>query len=172
MKKLISTIAILILFAVGCTDQTSVTSPDTNTSTNEVFQLNKKSTVSKVIDGNAGGYITLGDFNSAKNGRGIYACLIFPAGSFSGIKTITITLDDTKLSGTFDPGMQFNMPVSFSALFSGVTGNNNNFTFNYFGPNGVLTEIPSSFLYFDASKHVLGILNAQIPHFSRYVFVR
>lgn len=172
MKRLISTFALLLIFAVGCTDQSSVTSPDTNATANEEFHLNKKTTVSKAINGNSGGYILLGDLNTAKKGQGIYACMIFPAGSFSGTKTITMTLDNVNFSGTFSPSMQFNKPVSFNALFTGVTINNNDFTFNYVGPDGVFTEIPSSLLYFDASKGVVGILNAQIPHFSRYIFVR
>ncbi len=176
MKKFIkTTLAILLLFVVGCTDQTGITSPDNSTSINENAALLKPVTVSKVINGAAGGFITLGSLEQAKNGQCVYSFMYFPAGSFSGTKTITISLDPKKLTGTFSPGMVFNKPVLFSALFTGVDLNGINgstFEFVYVAPNGQQTIIPNSFLYIDKEKGVLGILGAQLPHFSRYAFVK
>jgi len=175
MKNLITTLAMLLLFAFGCTDQTGITSPDNNTSITENLSLLKPVTVSKEINGAAGGFITLGNLEQAKNGQCVYSYMYFPAGSFSGTKTITISLDPNKLTGTFNPGMVFNKPVLFSALFTGVdlkSPSGSIFDFVYVGPNGQQTVIPNSFLYIDREKGVLGIMGAQLPHFSRYAFVK
>lgn len=175
MKKLITISIILILFNVGCNEQTNITSPYKSTSISENVSLLKPVTVSKEINGDTGGFITLGDLEQAQNGRCVYSAVYFPAGSFSGTKTITISLDPKKLTGTFGPGMVFNRPVRFSALFTGLKLNDvnvSNFEFVYVAPNGQQTTISSSFLYFDKDRGVLGILGAQIPHFSRYAFVR
>ena len=175
MKKLITTITILLFLIIGCMDQTGITSPDNNISITENAALLKPITVSKEINGAAGGFITLGSLEQAKNGQCVYSYMYFPAGSFSGTKTITISLDPNKLTGTFSPGMVFNKPVLFSALFTGVDLNGTNgsaFNFVYVAPNGQQTIIPNSFLYIDKEKGVLGIMGAQLPHFSRYAFVK
>ncbi|HRN25067.1 MAG TPA: hypothetical protein PLT78_00745 [Ignavibacteriaceae bacterium] len=175
MKKILSTFAIFLLFAVGCNDQTNITSPDNNSSIVENPTLEKPVTVSKVINGDTGGFIILGNFEGAQKGECVYSAVCFQAGSFSGTKTITITLDPKKLSGTFEPGMVFNKPVLFSALFTNLNLKGvdvSNFDFVYVAPNGQQTTMPSSFLYFNKEKGVVGILGAQLPHFSRYIFVR
>jgi len=185
MEKLITTFTFLLMFTVGCTDQTSVTSPDNNTSGNENVTLEKKirgggtgflvHTVSKQINGDLGGFIYLGNEASAFNGQGVYAAIYFPAGSFSGTETITMTIDPDNLSGTFGPGMEFNTPVYFSALLTGIKlrgPGSSDYEFVYEGPNRQQTVIPNSFLYIDKQKGVLGILNAEIPHFSRYGWIR
>ena len=189
MKTLITIFAILLLFTFGCTDQTGITSPDNSTSNNEDISLGKKHshtivndeddldqyTVSKTINGNSGGYISLGNQSSALDGQGVYAFLYFPAGSFNGTKTITMTINPEDLSGTFEPSMEFNTPVLFSALFTGVNLNGSNgssYYFAYESPNGQQTVIQNSFLFVNQNHGVLGILNAQIPHFSRYAFLR
>jgi hypothetical protein len=175
MKKLIATFTVLIFIAFGCTDQTTITSPGNGTSINENGTLQKPVTVSKEINGDAGGLIVLGNLEEAKNGHSVYSAVYFPAGAFIGIKTITISLDPNKLTGTFNPGMVFNKPVLFSALFTGLNLNGpdgSNFDFVYVAPNGQQTIIPNSFLYIDKEKGVLGILSAQLPHFSRYAFVK
>ena len=110
------------------------------------------------------------------NTKQVYAACYFPAGAFVGTQTITMTLDDKKLTGTFSPAMTFNKPVSFSALFTGVKFKQlilkSQYTFVYYDKSGKKYVIGASYLYFDPVKGVLGILNAQLPHFSRYGFIR
>ena len=86
----------------------------------EGLGVNATYTVSKVIDGSKGGMIYYGDIQKAMSGSlgDVYAACYFPAGAFEGTKTITMTLDTKKCTGTFSPGMTFNKPVSFSALFT------------------------------------------------------
>ena len=187
MRRSIYLFALLTLFVIGCSEESSVFAPNNNVNTNEPnwialpqaegLGVNATYTVSKVIDGSKGGMITYGDLMQAQSGntKQVYAACYFPAGAFSGTKTITMTLDTKKCIGTFSPAMTFNKPVSFSALYSGVNLSNYNVSelaFVYFGTNNVMTIITSSYLYINKDKGVLGILNAQLPHFSRYGFIR
>jgi len=185
MKKLLSIIAVITFIFIGCSNDVNINNPVDNLEgwevvTREVpegLEVNAVFTVSKEINGSTGGFLVTGDIVETKNGtRGcVYGLLSFPAGAFYGTKTITMTLDNKKLSGTFGPSMSFNKPASFSALFAGVNLRNStqsDFKFVYWDPSGNSYEIPSTFLYFDKEKGVLGILNAELPHFSRYVFVR
>jgi len=79
----------------------------------EGLNVNASNTVSKVIDGSKGGYVNLGTIFTAQAGKegSDYAIVSFPAGSFSGSTTITMTIDDNKLTGTFSPSMTFSKPV-------------------------------------------------------------
>ena len=185
MKKLISIAAVLMVLFVGCSKDVNINSPVQDQVTEEFVTrtvpegmlVNTLFSVSKVIDGAVGGYLNIGDQYATQSGKkgSIYAACIFPAGSFSGSTTITMTVDNKKLTGTFSPGMSFNKPVSFSVLFSGVDLSKytlSMFKFVYYDKNNVRYEIPSTYIYFDKVKGVLGILNAQLPHFSRYGFVR
>lgn len=185
MKRLLSIIAVLMLLFVGCSKDMNINSPQNNQVTEEFvtrtspegLNVNAQYTVSKVIDGSKGGMIYYGDLMQAQSGntQQVYAACYFPAGAFSGTKTITMTLDTKTCTGTFSPSMTFNKPVSFSALFTGVNlsgYSQSQYTFVYYDKSGKKYVIGSSYLYFDPVKGVLGILNAQLPHFSRYGFVR
>jgi hypothetical protein len=185
MKKLLSILTVFTLLFIGCSNDVNINNPTDNLegwevvtrSVPEGLQVNTVYTVSKVINGSTGGYLFTGNIEQTKNGTTgcVYGLLSFPAGAFSGTKTITMSLDNKKLNGTFGPSMTFSRPASFSVLFAGVNLLNtqqSDYKFVYWDPSGNSYEIPYTFLYFDKVKGVLGILNAQLPHFSRYVFVR
>ena len=185
MKKVLSVAAVLMVLFVGCSKDVNINSPVQDQVTEEFVTrtgsqgLSSEATfsTSKVIDGSKGGLLQIGDQWTTQSGKqgSVYAYLYFPAGAFSGIKTITMTVDNGKLTGTFGPGMSFSKPVSFSVLFAGVNLSNqtqSQYTFVYYDTAGKKYEISSSYIYFDRTKGVLGILNAQLPHFSRYGFIR
>jgi hypothetical protein len=185
MKQILSITAIFLMFLVGCSNDVNINNPIGDPVKEEFvtrgnlggLQLNKSLTISREIDGKSGGFLFVGDILAAQNGNmgSIYAACYFPSGSFSGKKIITMTVDDSTLTGTFSPHMIFDKPVSFSVLFTGVDLSRyyqSQFSFVYYGADGIKHSIPSSFIYFDKVKGVLGILNAQLPHFSRYGFIR
>ncbi|MFZ1281357.1 MAG: hypothetical protein WAR59_11000 [Ignavibacteriaceae bacterium] len=178
---------VIVLFFIGCSNESNINSPIednldgwevvTRSTNEEGLQVNTIFSVSKVINGDQGGFLFTGNIFETKSGKTgcVFGSLTFLAGSFSGTKTISMSLDNKKLLGTFGPSMSFNKPASFSVLYAGVNLSNNeqsDFKFVYWAPNGMQYEIPYTYLYFDKAKGVLGILNAQIPHFSRYVFVK
>jgi len=185
MKKLLSVLTVFTLLFIGCSNDVNINSPADNQTTEEVvtrdvpdgLQINTLFTVSKDINGALGGSLFTGNIIETKNGKSgsVYGSLSFLAGAFSGTKTITMTLDNKKLMGTFSPGMALNIPASFSVLFSGVNLSGyeqSQFAFVYYDVSGIRYEIPYTYLYFDKVKGVLGILNAQLPHFSRYAFIK
>ncbi len=185
MKKLIFILGVFAMMFAGCSNDLNINNPVNNQLADEFvtredlggLRLNKTVTVSKLIDGSQGGFLFVGDqFNSQHGTSGsIYASCYFPSGAFSGSQTITMTVDDQTLTGTFSPHMEFDKPVSFSVLFTGVNLSaytKSQFRFAYYGEDGIRTEVSSSYIYFDKEKGVLGILNAQLPHFSRYGFIR
>lgn len=195
MKQLIRITVMFLALLVGCSKDVDINTPIQNQTSDEYVTrievdgtlykgssskntpVLKAYTVSKEIDGSKGGIITYGNYEQAKSGTTahVYAACYFPAGAFSGKKTITMSLDTKTCVGTFSPAMTFDKPVSFSALYSGVNLSKydaSNISFVYFGANNEMTIIPSSYLYIDKDRGVLGILNAQLPHFSRYGFLR
>ncbi len=185
MKRLLSIAAVLMVLFVGCSKDVNINSPVQDQVTEEFvtrtspegLSVNATYTVSKEIDGSKGGMISYGDFSQASRGNTayVYAACYFPAGAFVGTKTITMTLDTKTCTGTFGPSMTFDKPVSFSALFTGVklsTSTQSQYSFVYYDKSGKKYEIGASYLYFNLEKGVLGILNAQLPHFSRYGFIR
>ena len=185
MKQLLSIAVIFTMFFIGCSNDVNINNPIENQTTEEFvshdtpegFIINGSYTVSKEIDGSKGGFISYGDLNKTKNGDkgSVYAACYLPAGSFSGTKTITISIDTRTCTGTFGPSMTFDKPVLFSALFTGVDFKNvvtSSIKFVYYDKNEVKYEISCANLYINVTKGVLGILNAQLPHFSRYGFLR
>ena len=185
MKKSIFVLGVFIMLFAGCSKDLNINNPVNNQSADEFvtredlggLRLNKSFTVSKEINGSQGGYLFTGNQFISENGTkgSIYAACFFPSGAFSGTQLITMTVDDQTLTGTFSPHMEFDKPVIFSVLFTGLnlTGSTQSqFRFAYYSEDGKRYEISSSFIYFDKEKGVLGILNAQLPHFSRYGFIR
>lgn len=185
MKNLLSAVAVFIVLFIGCSNDVNINNPVDNLegwevvtrSTEEGLQVNSIYYISKSIVGAAGGLLSIGNSEETKSGKinSIYGSLYFQPGCFSGTKTITMSLDDKKLLGTFGPSMSFIKPAYFSVLFAGVnlsSYSQSDFKFVYWASNNTQYEISSTFLYFDKVKGVLGILNAQLPHFSRYAFVR
>ncbi|NWF89303.1 MAG: hypothetical protein HXY50_07535 [Ignavibacteriaceae bacterium] len=185
MKKFVSVAVLFVVFFIGCSNESSINSPLEDLVKEELMarenlsglQLNKSLTITKEINGEEGGILFVGDFFSAQNGQpgAIFASCVFPRGAFKGTKTITMTVDDSTLTGTFSPHMEFDKPVLFSVLFTGLNlskYDQSQISFVYFDENGTKNVIKSWFIHFNKLKGVLGILNAQLPHFSRYGFIR
>jgi hypothetical protein len=185
MKKLISTFAMLLLFAVGCTDQTNITSPD-DSSTNTQKQLVKLPapqglsvetiyTESKNINGYTGGYFTEQfSYQSAAGTVTITSKLVFPPNSFSGTKTITQAFNTETASLEFGPSMNFNRAVKYTLTISGIDLSNintNTLDFAYIAPDGSITGVVYDSINIDAATNSVIVTNARLNHFSRYGFI-
>ncbi|NWF90177.1 MAG: hypothetical protein HXY50_12045 [Ignavibacteriaceae bacterium] len=186
MKKLLSIAVLFTMFFTGCSNDVNISGPVEEQINKEEFisrtnleglSVNTTFTASKTIVGSSGGFIKIGNLATARSGQigGDAAAITFPAGAFSGSKTITMTIDNVALTGTFSPSMTFTKPVCFNVLFTGVNLSNlplDQLVFVYYDANNVKYEIASKFIYYDKAKGVLGIRDAQLPHFSRYGFLR
>lgn len=185
MKHLLSIATVLAVLLVGCSKDTDITSPINDQvsveyltyTSEEGFGVEATYTISQMIDGEKGGFIFYGDLSKTQSGNkgNVYAACVFPSGAFSGKTKITMTLDTKQCTGTFEPSMVFDKPVSFSAMFTGVNFKGvdiSKIRFVYYDINDVKYEISSSYLHIDVKNKVLGIINAELPHFSRYGFLR
>ena len=124
MKKLLSIIAVFLMFLVGCSNQeNSITSPvssdggqfDKPTITTLELTTVKEAvtnlvTTTKAIDGAIGGKLFFEQEVLSSEGRIVYAYseFIVSPGAFEGTQTITMTVDVDNGSVSFYPHMNFN----------------------------------------------------------------
>ena len=186
MRRYIFLFAMLTLFVVGCSEQSSVLAPVNNVNTNEpnwiVFlssndlAVNTIHSASALIDGVKGGSIEMrkdvpgGPFGKTH----IDSRLVIRAGSFLGKMTISTYVDDTGFLTTFGPSYVFSKPLEYTLLLQGLdlTGvNPANVKFVYQAANGTISQYQYSSIDVDLTRGKLKVNSALIPHFSRYGFV-
>jgi hypothetical protein len=180
MKKLISTFVISLLFAVGCTEQMSVNTPVDNStkkvkwltiSDNSGLSVEGSKTWSKSIIGTNGGL-----FRGTKSLSANISAFVevwVPAGAFTGTKTISATLNSETLYADFAPTpMTFNTPIYYTVEYFGVNLEGIDPTtvdFYYIDGSGNMVKAEYSEIYVEEGW--LCVVDAKIPHFSRYGFV-
>ncbi len=189
MKKTITAFAILLLITVGCSDQTSITSPEQYVqqqepnwitlpqSSSSGLQINTEWTTTEKINGAQGG--TLTNFVSYPGGIfgtvTINAKIDFPQGSYPGNSNITMTLSDQNTSVQFGPAFdKFNRTVVYNVKYSGLnlTGiNPATVKFAFISNDGSVQYAICDRINVDVTNGTLEAVNAVIPHFSRYGFV-
>ena len=189
MKTLITTFALLIMFAVGCTDQTGITSPEQPVQTLEPnwislpqssssgMQVNTEWETSERINGAQGGFLT----NSVTYSGGIFgtvtinAKLEFQQGAYAGNKTISMKLTDENTSVQFNPAKSgFARLVLYNVTYTGLNLSGLDPTkvkFAYIGADGSTEYAENEGITVNIATGTLSVKNAIIPHFSRYGFV-
>ena len=186
MKKYISLIALLSVFVIGCSEQTSITSPENIIQTQEPnwivslsshdLSVNTIHSASVLIDGAKGGSVQIRkDIPGGPFGKiHIDSRLQINAGSFVGKMTISTYVDDAGFLTTFGPSYIFNKPLVYTLLLQGIdlTGvNPASVKFVYQAADGSITQCQYSSIDVDLSRGKLKVNSALIPHFSRYGFV-
>jgi hypothetical protein len=180
MKNFLSTITVIFIFSFGCTDQLSVNSPVENStkkvkwltvSDNTGLSVEGLKTWSKTINGYYGGL-----FKGTKclsTNVSAYVEMWVPAGAFSGTKTISATLNSETLYADFAPTpMTFNTPIYYTVEYFGVNLegiNPEDVDFYYIDGSGNMVRAEYSAIYVEDGW--LCVVDAKIPHFSRYGFV-
>ncbi len=184
MTKLLITIAVAALFLFGCQDQNSVVEPAKQSVQQPktekhwiAFTENQKNSVegtqtwSKSITGNLGGY-----FKGTKDLSptvSAYVEIWVPDGAYLGTKTISATLSSETLTADFSPSpMTFDKPIYYTVEYFGVdlSGiNKDEIDFYYVAEDGSLQKAEYAELYVEDDW--LCVVDAKLPHFSRYGFV-
>ena len=179
-------IASLIFFS-GCDNGSELTSTNNDTIFEkanwislpdiEGMHINNSFTVTKRINGSQGGFLSMyesysgGPFGTVT----IDAELIIEQGAYPGNKYISMTNDDFECSVILEPSLRkFNDLVTYSITYTGIDLTNidpNNVKFAYIGPNGELQYAQHEGITVNLSTGTLQVVNAIIPHFSRYGFV-
>ena len=176
-----------IFAAIGCSDQTSLISPEDPISTLKNLKLvelpkphgslSVSSTITKqkYINGNNGGsFIEEFVYQSISGDVTILSALVFPPNSFSNGKIITQTFNTETASLEFGPAMFFNIPVTYTLTVSGLdlSGlNPETLHFVYIAQDGTLTGVQYDSISINYGANSITVTNAQLNHFSRYGFV-
>lgn len=172
-------------YMAGCSDQSLLSSdPVQKQDRYSLIKLPKASGLqintiysdSKSISGSQGGSLNIqGSYSGGPFGTvSVNAILVFPAGSFSGTKTISMTADDEHCASSFLPGMSFSLPGVYNITHMGVdlTGiDPTKVTFVYLKADGTLEYPVHEGISVDASIGKISVTNAKLNHFSRYGFV-
>jgi hypothetical protein len=175
-----------LVFLFGCSNDTNINSPVEPAITNNVqliqlpapkhgLSVNTEYTTQKYISGYNGGSFW-SPFSYQSNNGQVYisSYLSFPAGSFTGGKTITQTFNTETASLELGPAMQFNNPVNYTLIVSGLdlTGiNPETLDFVYVAQDGSITGVEYDSITMDTATGTLKVTNAKLHHFSRYGFV-
>lgn len=187
MGKFITTITMLLLFAVGCTEQTSITSPEQSVQTQDPnwlvslpskgLTVNSIYSASEIIDGSKGGHVNFkeeipgGPFGKIK----IDSKLEIEPESFTGILTIFTNIDDENLLTTFGPHYTFDKPLKYTLQLEGIdlTGvNPDSVDFVYQTEDGSIHQCEYKSISVDLNKGKVKVEKAKLPHFSRYGFIK
>ena len=185
MRRSIYLFALLTLFVIGCSEESSVLAPVNNVNTNEPnwialpkaegMQVNNTFTTFKLIDGLRGG--TISDVESYSGGPfgtvTMNASIQFPKGAFTTKVSITMSNDDASTVTTFGPSMVFLKYAIFNITYTGLdlSNSNSNINFVYLAPDGTIQPAVNDGIVVSKTTGTLQVKNARIPHFSRYGFV-
>ncbi|MBT8378909.1 MAG: hypothetical protein KJN64_06750 [Ignavibacteria bacterium] len=182
MKIIIVPILFLTLVFLGCNQESEVTSPTTSSIEKQWISLSDGSGLSiedtftktkKKASGDRGWNITFDHtFSSSIRIMGDLNC---PKGAYDGRLTFSFTLKDDIAAIDFNPSpFIFDIPVEYTIIYEGLdlTGiNPEDVDFYYIAPNGSLVKADYERLEVNIATGRLFVLDAKLPHFSRYGFV-
>ena len=186
MKSLISMLIVSLMLYVGCQENSNIVEPQNKILAPNWIELPKNISQGSSIEmefsasdhiyGYFGGDIKLNkSYYSSKGKVKIYAKIEFDNRSFSGDKFITMTVDDVNGTVTFSPSMIFDKPAKLNLKLEGLdlSGiNPENINFVYLSPSGTISQIVYKDINVDVQSGTLELIDGQIPHFSRFGFVR
>jgi hypothetical protein len=181
MKNLIYLLILFGFFIAGCSENSNIVAPAENTSNEPNWivgpsnSLQKDATVSRWIYGNEESLLEINDGWAGGIGWiSITSNARFQRYSFTGSRYITMTVDDQCGTSTFTPSGTFTKPVIYNLTIVGLNLSNVDpakVRFVYMAPDGNYYVPQYERLYVEKQSGKLQIVNAQLPHFSRYGFV-
>jgi hypothetical protein len=182
MKHITSALLLTLLFFLGCDQITEINAPQERIINKHLISLPKRiglgvesQTYYKYINGYYGGEFQ--QSYSYQSGSGTiyqFADLDFNSGVFSGTKNISMTFNTGGAAMEFGPSTQFQAEVEYTYKITGLdlTGvNPATLDFVYIDVNGNMYTVDYDYVTMDANTGMLKVVNAILPHFSRYGFV-
>ncbi len=185
MKKLLTFLIFSALVFFGCNQESEITSP-VDTGSNKQLKLIslplpssgftvESQTFTKWINGDNGGeFYSEYSYQSNSGTVGQFSKLNFDPGAFSGWKNISQTFNTGGAAMEFGPSMQFQADVEYTYEITGVdlSGvNPNTLDFVYIDANGNMYPVQYESVSMNINTGSLKVVDAVIPHFSRYGFV-
>jgi hypothetical protein len=186
MKFLLSFSLFSALIFFGCNQENEINSPidsSTNlTSSKQWITLSDDGGLSiedtftktkKKASGDRGWNITFD--HTFSSGIRIMGDLNCPKGAYDGRLTFSFTLSDNVTAIDFDPSpFTFDVPVEYTIIYEGLNLaglNPEDVDFYYIAPDGSLVKAEYDRLEVNIATGSLFVLDAKLPHFSRYGFV-
>ena len=194
MKNLMKLLTVLtFLVMIGCAEDTNLVSPFADVSLEET-DLSKVTWISlppsadverggdkqlktkEKINGKNGGKLSLEEsYGGRRDKITITASLEFPEGAFEGERDIAMVLEDQYGTVSFSPSGSFLLPANYDLKIEGINLKDveeNKVMFVYLAQNGSIEVVECSELIVDKRNEILEVRGAQIPHFSRFGFVK
>ena len=186
MRNLIIFTTLLTLIVFGCNQDPEITSPSSSSTNSSIEKqwitlsdnggLSIEETFTKTkknASGDRGWNITFDHtFSSGIRVMGDLEC---PENAYDGRLTFSFTLNDNETVIDFDPSpFSFDIPVEYTIIYEGLdlTGvNPEDVDFYYVSPSGELVKAEYDRLEVNIATGRLFVLDAKLPHFSRYGFV-
>jgi hypothetical protein len=175
---LIQSVLISILFAGCMSDNLISESPSPvdgsklvwlTVSDNQSMKTETEVVISKTINGNSGGKITI---NEVIGKTEVTGTLTVPAGGYPGNQNITIKLNDTWLYQVYTPSpFLFRNPLILNLTYKNVDLSDTDAKsvgFYFLSENGTYYKADYDSIIYDPLNQTIGIVGAKIPHFSRW----
>jgi len=183
MKLITSALFLTLLFILGCDQITEINAPQERIVNKQLIKLPENvglgvesQTYTQDINGANGGEFqrTFSYQNSSGGTVYQFGDLDFFPGAFTGTKNISMTFNTGGAAMELGPPTQFQARVDYTYKITGIdlTGvNPNTLEFVYIDANGNMYAVDYDYVTMDASTGMLKVVNAILPHFSRYGFV-
>lgn len=188
MWKKLTVFLFLALLIASCSTENNPIAPVETSLSKEAVKLPQKNTKlsvenqfyeSKIIDGNLGGSISFSFDYVATSGQTVqvYGTLNIPAGAFNSTENIELYIDNEIAVIDFYPSpLSFNTPLLLNLTFKGLVlqeGDDNLLDFYYTYDNQTQFELISKAAkIITLSNGKLQVVQAQLPHFSRFGWFR
>jgi uncharacterized protein YceK len=185
MKKILFSILFAGLLLGGCSDINNSIAPSQNGNTAKMFKMPQAADLttettfatSQSISGGTGGNLQLsGTYQGASGLVTVQASLNVPASAYSGEKVLYVANSSAYAEIDFNPTLSFDAPVLLNATITGLdlSGvNPANVYFAYISDDGSYIEpVSCDQITVDVAHGTLGVTNAHLSHFSRYIWGR
>jgi hypothetical protein len=186
MKSLITLSLVSLIFFFGCNQDSEVLLPTSSPTSSSIEKqwltlsdeggLSIEETFTKTkkkASGDRGWNITFD--HTFSSGIRIIGDLNCPKNAYDGKLTFSFTLRDDVAAIDFNPSpFTFDIPVEYTIIYEGLdlTGiNPSDVDFYYIAPDGSLVKAEYKRLEVNIAAGRLFVLDAKLPHFSRYGFV-
>ncbi len=182
MKHITSIFIVILLFLMGCDQITEINAPQERVLNKRLISLAvpkgptvEAQTYFKNINGDSGGeFQQWYSYQSSSGTISQFADLDFLPGAFTGIKNISMTYNTDGAAMELGPSMQFSAPVEYTYKIYGLDLSNVNpatLEFVYIDANGNMYTVDYDYVTMDVNTGMLKVVDAILPHFSRYGFV-
>ncbi|MBM4175915.1 MAG: hypothetical protein FJ213_07055 [Ignavibacteria bacterium] len=133
-------------------------------------------TATRAINGKIGGELELKNSYTGGPLRNVKfeSRLTFEPNSFDDIRLISMTIQPEYGSAVFEPHGGFNKPAIYNVKFEGLDLKGvdpRDVRFVYMAEDGTYEYISVDKIKIDVDKGLLQVINAYLPHFSRFGFV-